>query len=228
MLNFSEIYNMSTVQEANSREISRIKVLHADMIYAESSSIYSSSYSFQASAVLMRTQRLLWRNVRLALISWSTSESGNAPANLLPNIMGSWRDPTLLHGDPRGHWDRKRDDGDRDGVRSQFLVYWMVPFVFILCVTYFGMMITFLAPVPTLAAFAVSFLTLFWASASGVVVVLSDIRFYKWMCCSNPFQHALSLMTSIRFSRDSSKGSCSQTLAFLFFAALKHNSPPQV
>ncbi|GKV51898.1 hypothetical protein SLEP1_g58516 [Rubroshorea leprosula] len=42
-----------------------------------------------------------------------------------------------------------------------------------------GMMVTFLAPAPTLAAFAVSIVTSLWVSASRVVVVLSDIKFYK-------------------------------------------------
>ncbi|WCJ26876.1 ABC transporter G family member 36 [Euphorbia peplus] len=81
----------------------------------------------------------------------------------------------------------------------EFLMYWLVLFIFTLCVTYFGMMITFLAPVPTLAAFAVSILTSMWVSASGVVVVLSDIKFYRWMYWSNPFQFAMNIMTCISF-----------------------------
>ncbi|KAG8648329.1 hypothetical protein MANES_09G179900v8 [Manihot esculenta] len=80
-----------------------------------------------------------------------------------------------------------------------FLKYWLVLFIFTLCVTYFGMMITFLAPLPTLAAFAVSIVTSMWVSASGVVVVLSDISFYRWMYWSNPFQFAMNVMTSISF-----------------------------
>ena len=82
---------------------------------------------------------------------------------------------------------------------SEFMTYWMVLFLFTLCLTYFGMMITFLAPVPTLAAFAVSILTSVWVSASGVVVVLSDIKIYRWMYWSNPFQFAMNAMTSISF-----------------------------
>ncbi|XP_021692482.2 ABC transporter G family member 37 [Hevea brasiliensis] len=85
------------------------------------------------------------------------------------------------------------------GSIAEFLKYWLVLFIFTLCVTYFGMMITFLAPLPTLAAFAVSIVTSMWVSASGVVVVLSDIRFYRWMYWSNPFQFALNVMTSISF-----------------------------
>ncbi|GLT33902.1 hypothetical protein SLA2020_084550 [Shorea laevis] len=72
-------------------------------------------------------------------------------------------------------------------------------FIFTLCVTYFGMMITFLAPVPTLAAFAVSIVTSLWVSASRVVVVLSDIKFYKWIYWSNPFQYEMNTLTSISF-----------------------------
>lgn len=59
--------------------------------------------------------------------------------------------------------------------------YWTVLFMFTLCITYFGMMVTFLAPLPMLAAFHVSIVTSLWVSASGVVVVLADTRFYSWM-----------------------------------------------
>ncbi|KAL3515901.1 hypothetical protein ACH5RR_022803 [Cinchona calisaya] len=82
---------------------------------------------------------------------------------------------------------------------SEFLIYWLVLFVFTLCVTYFGMMITFLAPLPMFAAFLVSILTSFWVSASGVVVLLSDIKFYHWMYWSDPFQYAINALTSISF-----------------------------
>ncbi|KAI7995779.1 ABC transporter G family member 31 [Camellia lanceoleosa] len=57
---------------------------------------------------------------------------------------------------------------------SEFLMYWLVLFTFTLCVTYFGMMVTFLAPMPTLAAFIVSIVTSLWVSTSRVVVLLSD------------------------------------------------------
>ncbi|KAA8545286.1 hypothetical protein F0562_020070 [Nyssa sinensis] len=94
---------------------------------------------------------------------------------------------------------------------AEFLTYWLLLFLFTLCVTYFGMMITFLAPVPTLAAFVVSIVTSLWVSASGVVVVLSDIRFYRWMYWSNPFQFAVNAMTSISFYCDAKecKSDCS-------------------
>ncbi|OMP09385.1 hypothetical protein COLO4_05497 [Corchorus olitorius] len=82
---------------------------------------------------------------------------------------------------------------------SQFLMYWITLFMFTLCVTYFGMMITFLTPVPTLPAFTVSIVTSLWVSASGVVVVLSDIKFYRWMYWTNPFQYAMNALTSISF-----------------------------
>ncbi|XAR52732.1 Sulfate-transporting ATPase [Bertholletia excelsa] len=85
------------------------------------------------------------------------------------------------------------------GSTSDFLKYWLALFTFTLCVTYFGVMVTFLAPVPTLAAFIVSIVTSLWISASGVVVVLSDIKFYRWMYRSNPFQFAMNAMTSISF-----------------------------
>jgi hypothetical protein len=71
--------------------------------------------------------------------------------------------------------------------------------MFTLCLTYFGIMITILAPVPTLAAFAMSIVTSLWVSASGVVVLLPDIKFYRWMYWSNPFQYAMNVMTSISF-----------------------------
>lgn len=54
-------------------------------------------------------------------------------------------------------------------------------FMFTLSITYFGMMVTFLAPLPMLAAFHVSIVTSLWVSASDVVVVLADTRFYSWM-----------------------------------------------
>ncbi|KAJ4836594.1 hypothetical protein Tsubulata_030481, partial [Turnera subulata] len=92
--------------------------------------------------------------------------------------------------------------GIATGSLGEFLVYWLVLSLFTVCVTYFGMMITFLAPVPTLAAFAVSIVTSMWVSASGVVVVLSDIRFYQWIYWSNPFQFAMNVMTSISFYCD--------------------------
>ncbi|KAK7843900.1 abc transporter g family member 14 [Quercus suber] len=82
---------------------------------------------------------------------------------------------------------------------SEFIKYWTVLFLFTLCLIYFGIMINFLAPVPTLAAFAVSIVTSVWVSASGVVVLLSDIKFYRWMYWSNPFQYAMNVMTSISF-----------------------------
>lgn len=77
--------------------------------------------------------------------------------------------------------------------------YWTVVFLFTLCITYFGMMVTFLAPLPTLAAFHVSIVTSLWVSASGVVVVLADTRFYSWMQWTNPFQYLINAMTSISF-----------------------------
>lgn len=89
--------------------------------------------------------------------------------------------------------------GASPGSMAEFLQYWLVLFIFTSCVTYFGMMITFLAPLPTLAAFAVSIVTSMWVSASGVVDVLSDMRFYRWMYWSNPFQFAMNVMTSISF-----------------------------
>lgn len=85
------------------------------------------------------------------------------------------------------------------GSMEEFMMYWLVLSIFAVCVTYFGMMITFLAPVPTLAAFVVSIVTSLWVSTSGVVVVLSDIRFYRWIYWSNPFQFAMNVMTSISF-----------------------------
>ncbi|CAN6348072.1 unnamed protein product [Urochloa humidicola] len=82
---------------------------------------------------------------------------------------------------------------------THFLAYWLVLFLFTLCMTYFGMMVTFLAPSPVLAAFIVSIITSMWVSASGVVVLFSDIRFYKWMYWTNPFQYAMSTLTTISF-----------------------------
>lgn len=62
------------------------------------------------------------------------------------------------------------------GSAIELLMYWMVLLIFTLCMTYFGMMITFLPPVPTLAAFAMPIVTSLWVSASRVVVVLWGIK----------------------------------------------------
>uniref|UniRef100_J3NE90 ABC transporter domain-containing protein n=1 Tax=Oryza brachyantha TaxID=4533 RepID=J3NE90_ORYBR len=88
---------------------------------------------------------------------------------------------------------------------TEFIAYWSVLFLFTLCMTYFGMMVTFLAPSPILAAFLVSIITSMWVSASGVVVVFSDIRFYKWMYWTNPFQYAMNTLTTISFYCDTSQ-----------------------
>ncbi|CAL4898614.1 unnamed protein product [Urochloa decumbens] len=88
---------------------------------------------------------------------------------------------------------------------TNFLAYWSVLFLFTLCMTYFGMMVTFLAPSPVLAAFIVSIITSMWVSASGVVVLFSDIRFYRWMYWTNPFQYAMSVLTTISFYCDTSQ-----------------------
>ncbi|KAK9195078.1 hypothetical protein WN943_003195 [Citrus x changshan-huyou] len=78
-------------------------------------------------------------------------------------------------------WDWQWHSRNRNRICSEFMRYWTVVFLFTLCITYFGMMVTFLAPLPTLAAFHVSIVTSIWVSASGVVVVLADTRFYSWM-----------------------------------------------
>jgi len=88
---------------------------------------------------------------------------------------------------------------------ADFLAYWSVLCLFTLCMTYFGMMITFLAPSPILAAFLVSIITSLWISTSGVVVLFSDIRFYKWMYWTNPFQYVMNVLTVISFYCDTSK-----------------------
>ncbi|KAH7542910.1 hypothetical protein FEM48_Zijuj02G0125300 [Ziziphus jujuba var. spinosa] len=58
--------------------------------------------------------------------------------------------------------------GTGTGSAAELLMYWIVLLIFTLCMTYFGMMITFLSPVPTLAAFAMSIVTSLWVSASGL------------------------------------------------------------
>ncbi|TVU32503.1 hypothetical protein EJB05_24234, partial [Eragrostis curvula] len=132
---------------------------------------------------------------------------------------------------------------------ANFLTCWSILFVFTLYMTYFGMMVTLLAPNPILAAFLVSIITSMWVSASVVVVLFSDIRFYKWIYWTNPFQHAISalidydklllrhipMISSIRsLSQErlnsdviTLAGMCTTfvLLAFLFFTTLKHNSP---
>ena len=120
----------------------------------------------------------------------------NVSSSILPNIMGI---PYFLVATLAVVGIGNGMAGIGTQSPSEFIKYWTVLFLFTLCLTYFGMMITFLAPVPTLAAFAVSIVTSLWVLASGVVVMLSDIKFYRWMYWSNPFQYAMNVMTSISF-----------------------------
>ncbi|CAK9181175.1 unnamed protein product [Ilex paraguariensis] len=256
--NFAKIYQASLLHEANNQEISSIKKLKNYKISKHLSSIYTASYPQQASLVLLRTQRFLWRNVQytygrltgcvvIGLLMGSlyfqieyrdvygvTSRSlyiymqviliGVISANnVIPQIGTdrlvyfrekragmylpifypiSWAvgeipyffiTTLVVVGIGNGMAGITTDSA------AKFLMYWLVLFMFTLCVTYFGMMVTFLAPVPTIAAFIVSIVTSLWVSASGVVVVLPDIKFYKWMYWSNPFQYAMNSMTSISF-----------------------------
>ncbi|GLJ34605.1 hypothetical protein SUGI_0695940 [Cryptomeria japonica] len=94
---------------------------------------------------------------------------------------------------------------------SNFVRYWLCLFIFTVSVTYFGMMLTFLAPVPTLAAFAVSILTSIWVSSSGVVVTYSKMSgFLKALFWSNPFQYAINTLTSLSFFCDTQSPQCLQ------------------
>ncbi|KAH9289369.1 hypothetical protein KI387_033486 [Taxus chinensis] len=92
---------------------------------------------------------------------------------------------------------------------SNFILYWLCLFIFTVSVTYFGMMLTFLAPVPTLASFAVSILTSIWVTSSGVVVNYSEMSgFLKALFWSNPFQYAMNTLTSLSFFCDTKSPQC--------------------
>ncbi|GMP39864.1 hypothetical protein CsSME_00010542 [Camellia sinensis var. sinensis] len=63
-LNFAEIYTASSLNEINNKEIGSIKKLTKNRTARSLSSTYPAPYSRQASLVLLRTQRFLWRNVQ--------------------------------------------------------------------------------------------------------------------------------------------------------------------
>ncbi|XP_057493189.1 ABC transporter G family member 31-like [Actinidia eriantha] len=260
-LKFAEIYEASSLHEINNKEIGRIKNSMKSRTSRHPSCTYAAPYSRQASLVLLRTQRFLWRNVQytyarltgcimMGLLMGSlyfqieyndtygvTSRSlyiymqviliGVISANNVIPQIGT--DRLVYFREKRARmylpifypvsWAVGEIPyffiatlavvgigngmaGIGTGSVAEFLMYWLVLFAFTLCVTYFGMMVTFLAPVPTLAAFVVSIVTSLWVSASGVVVTLSEIKFYKWMYWSNPFQFAMNTMTSISFYCD--------------------------
>jgi ABC-type multidrug transport system ATPase subunit len=258
LLNFSEIYQASSLQKINNEEICSIKKMNKKRRRNYLSSTYPAPYSRQAILVLLRTQRFLWRNVEytygrltgcvmigllmgslyfqieyndiygassrtlyiyMQLILIGVISANNVIPQIGTNRLVYFREkragmylpifyplswamgeiPYLLIATLAFLGIGNGMAGIGTQSPSEFMAYWTVLFLFTLCVTYFGMMITFLAPMPTLAAFAVSILTSFWVSASGVVVVLSDIKIYRWMYWSNPFQYAMNAMTSISF-----------------------------
>ncbi|KAK2977191.1 hypothetical protein RJ640_008816 [Escallonia rubra] len=263
-LNFVDIYNASSLHEFHNKEINNIKKLSKNIIAKRTSSAYPAPYPRQASLVLLRTQRFLWRNVQytygrltgcimIGLLMGSlyfqieykdvyglTSRSLYIYMQvILVGVISANNVIPQIGTDRLVYFREKRAGmylpifypvswavaeipyfliatlavvGVGNGMAgigtdsaAKFLMYWLVLFMFALCVTYFGMMVTFLAPVPTLAAFMVSIVTSLWVSASGVVVVISDIRFYKWMYWSNPFQFAINAMTSISFYCDTTE-----------------------
>ncbi|KAK3016996.1 hypothetical protein RJ639_006562 [Escallonia herrerae] len=263
-LNFVDIYKASSLHEFHNKEINNIKKLSKKIIPKCTSSAYPAPYPRQASLVLLRTQRFLWRNVQytygrltgcimIGLLMGSlyfqieykdvyglTSRSLYIYMQvILVGVISANNVIPQIGTDRLVYFREKRAGmylpifypvswavaeipyfliatlavvGVGNGMAgigtdsaAEFLMYWLVLFMLALCVTYFGMMVTFLAPVPTLAAFIVSIVTSLWVSASGVVVVLSDIRFYRWMYWSNPFQFAINAMTSISFYCDTTE-----------------------
>ncbi|KAL6324023.1 hypothetical protein AAG906_006294 [Vitis piasezkii] len=262
--NFAEIYKASSSHDITKKEISSMKKLTKTRTLKGLSSTYPTPYSQQASLVLLRTQRFLWRNVQytfgrltgcmvIAILMGSLyfQIGYNDVYSMASRALYIYMQVILIGvisannvipqiGTDRLVYFRERRArmyhpifypiswavgeipyfliatlvvvgignsmaGIGTGSASDFLLYWLVLFVFTLGVTYFGMMITFLAPVPTLAAFSVSIVTSMWVSTSGVVVVLSDIRFYRWMYWSNPFQFAINVITTISFYCDTEK-----------------------
>ncbi|KAK6911685.1 ABC transporter-like, ATP-binding domain [Dillenia turbinata] len=262
-LNFADIYKESSLHESNIKEITIMKAMMKKQMSRPVASTYPAPYLRQAGLVLLRTQRLLWRNVQytygrltgcimIGLLMGSLyfqieykdvygviSRSlyiymqviliGVVSANNVIPQIGT--DRLVYFREKRAgmylpifyplSWAMGEIPyffiatlalvgigngmaGIGVGSATEFLVYWIILFTFTLCVTYFGMMLTFLAPMPTMAAFAMSIVTSLWVSASGVVVVLSDIRFYRWMYWSNPFQYAMNAMTSLSFYCDTS------------------------
>ncbi|KAI3439344.1 uncharacterized protein J3R85_004754 [Psidium guajava] len=228
-INFAEAYQASSLHEVNNREIRSIKSLTEDRNYMVSSSVYPAPYTLQAMMVLLRTQRFLWRNVQYTygrltgcimigllmgvisannvipqigtdrLVYFREKRAGMYHPIFYPLSWALGEIPYFFIATLALAGIGNVMAGIGTSSIHDFMVYWTVLFVFTICGTYFGIMITFLAPVPTLAAFAVSIVTSLWVSTSGIVVVLSDIRFYRWMYWSNPFQYAMNVMTSISF-----------------------------
>ncbi|KAM4118830.1 hypothetical protein ACJW30_03G012300 [Castanea mollissima] len=63
-LNFSQIYQASSLCEMNNKEICNIKKSIKNIRRNYLSSTYPAPYSWQAILVIIRTQRFLWRNVQ--------------------------------------------------------------------------------------------------------------------------------------------------------------------
>uniref|UniRef100_A0A7N2R0R6 ABC transporter domain-containing protein n=1 Tax=Quercus lobata TaxID=97700 RepID=A0A7N2R0R6_QUELO len=193
-LNFSQIYQANSLCEMNNKEICNIKKSIKNIRRNCLSSTYPAPYSRQAILIEYKdiygaTSRTLYIHMQVILIGVISAN------NVIPQIGTgrlvyfrekragmylpvfypiSWavgEIPYFLVATLAVVGIGNGMAGIGTQSPSEFIKYWTVLFLFTLCLTYFGMMITFLAPVPTLAAFAVSVVTSLWVLASGVVVI---------------------------------------------------------
>ncbi|GMY22062.1 Brefeldin A resistance protein [Fagus crenata] len=185
-LNFAQIYQASSLCEINNKEFSSIKKTINNRKRNYLSSTYPAPYSHQAILIEYKdiygaTSRTLYIYMQVILIGVISAN------NVIPQIStdscrnwewhGSYRDiiPFRLH-----------------LVLDSALHVYTMPNLFWNNDHY-----------PSTSAYigciCMSIVTLLWVSASGVVVLLPDIKFYRWMYWSNPFQYAMNVMTSISF-----------------------------
>ncbi|KAM3704515.1 hypothetical protein ACJW31_03G010600 [Castanea mollissima] len=298
-LNFSQIYQASSLCEMNNKEICNIKKSIKNIRRNYLSSTYPAPYSWQAILVILRTQRFLWRNVQYTYarltgcvmigllmgslyfqieykdIYGATSRTLYIYMQvILIGVISANNVIPQIGTDRLVYFREKRTGmylpvfypiswavgeipyflmatlavvGIGNGMAgigtqspSEFIKYRTVLFLFTLCLTYFGMMITFLAPVPTLAAFAMSIVTSLWVSASGVVVLLSDKGCGSQCNCprlqdGSYVWDRLETLRSLSHERIdldililSAMCLLFASPASVFFVVLRHNSPPPI
>ncbi|KAL4636483.1 hypothetical protein ACB092_03G012100 [Castanea dentata] len=268
-LNFSQIYQASSLCEMNNKEICNIKKSIKTIRRNYLSSTYPAPYSWQAILIEYKdiygaTSRTLYIYMQVILIGVISAN------NVIPQIgtdrLVYFREkrtgmylpvfypiscavgeiPYFLMATLAVVGIGNGMAGIGTQSPSEFIKYRTVLFLFALCLTYFGMMITFLAPVPTLAAFAMSIVTSLWVSAS-VCNVMTSISFYcntegcGSQCNCSRLQdgsyvwdrlETLRSLSHERIDLDililSAMCLLFASLASVFFVVLRHNSPPPI
>jgi len=92
---------------------------------------------------------------------------------------------------------------------AQFFKFYFILFEFSLAITFLGIFIVIISPVPQVAAVLVPIIIGFWTSTGGSVVpkrmILKDVIWIFW---TNPIQWVLNSLTSITFFCDTNKPTC--------------------